>query len=74
MPFSLMNAPSDFQALINDVLQSYLGDFCTAFLDDIFIYSNTLEELKEQVYKVLKALSDAGLHLKPENVIFTNRK
>jgi len=65
-----MNAPSDFQALINDVLQSYLGDFCTAFLDDIFIYSNTLEELKEQVYKVLKALSDAGLHLKPEKCHF----
>jgi len=70
MPFGLMNAPSDFQALINDVLRTYLDDFCTAFLDDIFIYSNTLEEHKEQVYKVLKALSDAGLHLKPEKCHF----
>jgi len=59
MPFGLTNAPSDFQALINDVLRAYLDDFCTAFLDDIFIYSNTLKEHKEQVYKVLKALSDA---------------
>ena len=73
MPFGLTNAPSDFQALINDVLRTF-DDFCTTFLDDIFIYSNTLEERKEQVYKVLKTLSDAGLHLKPENVIFTNRK
>jgi len=40
MPFGLTNAPSDFQALINDVLRAYLDDFCTAFLDDIFIYSN----------------------------------
>jgi len=70
MPFGLMNAPSDFQSLINDVLRSYLDDFCTAFLDDIFIYSNTLEEHKEQVYKVLKALSDAGVHLKPEKCHF----
>jgi len=40
MPFGLTNAPSDFQALINDVLGAYLDNFCTAFLDDIFIYSN----------------------------------
>jgi len=66
MPFGLTNVPPEFQALINDVLRQFLDDFCTAFLDDILIYSNTLEEHKKQVYKVLKTLSDAGLHLKPE--------
>jgi len=70
MPFRLTNIPSDFQTLINDVLHTYLDNFCTAFLDDIFIYSNTLKEHKKQVYKVLKALSDAGLHLKPEKYHF----
>jgi len=70
MPFRLANAPADFQALINDVLRAYLDDFCTAYIDDIMIYSNTLKEHKEQVYKVLKALSDAGLHLKPEKCQF----
>jgi len=70
MPFRLTNAPADFQALINDVLRAYLDDFCTAYIDDIMIYSNTLKERKEQVYKVLKALSDAGLHLKPEKCQF----
>jgi hypothetical protein len=54
LPLGLTNAPTDFQALINDVLRQFLDDFCTAFLDDIFIYSNTLEEHKEQVYKVLR--------------------
>jgi len=70
MPFGLMNAPSDFQALINDVLLTYLDGFSTAFLEDIFIHSNTLKEHKEQVYKVLQALSQAGLHLKPEKCNF----
>jgi len=70
MPFGLTNAPSDFQALINDILCTYLNDFCTAFLDNIFIYSDTLKEYKEQVYKVLKALSQAELHLKPEKCHF----
>jgi len=60
----------DFEALINDVLHAYLDNFCTAFLDDIFIYSNTMKEHKEQVYKVLKALSQAGLHLKLEKCHF----
>jgi len=49
MPFGLMNAPSDFQALINDVLCIYLDGFSTAFLEDIFIHSNILKEHKEQV-------------------------
>jgi len=70
MPFGLMNAPSDFQALISDVLCTYLDGFSTAFLEDIFIHSNTLKEHKEQVYKVLQALSHAGLHLKPEKCHF----
>jgi len=70
MPFGLTNAPADFQALINDVLRAYLDDFCTAYIDNIMIYSNTLKEHKEQVYKVLKALSDVGLHLKPEKCQF----
>jgi hypothetical protein len=70
MPFGLTNAPSDFQALINNVLRAYLDDFCSAYIDDIIIYSNTLKEHREQVYKVLKALSDAGLHLKPEKCQF----
>jgi len=70
MPFGLRNAPADFQAFINNVLRTYLDDFCTAYIDDIMIYSNTLKKHKEKVYKVLKALSDAGLHLKPEKCQF----
>jgi len=70
MPFGLTNAPADFLAVMNDVFRQFLDDFCTAFLDDIFICSNTLEEHKKQVYKVRKALLDARLHLKPEKYHF----
>ena len=44
MPFSLCNAPATFQAYVNKALQPYLDVFCTAYIDDILIYSNTLEE------------------------------
>ena len=70
MPFGLCNAPSDFQALINDVLRPYLDVFCTAYLDDILIYSDNLIEHKAQVRQVLSALRKAGLHLQPEKCKF----
>src|SRR6266705_123515 len=44
--------------------------FCTAFLDDILIYSSTLKENKEHVRRVLERLSAAGIHLKPEKCRF----
>src|SRR4051794_1853754 len=39
MPMGLTNAPTSFQALINNTLRPYLNDFCVAYLDDILIYS-----------------------------------
>ena len=70
MPFGLTNAPADFQRFINEVLHPFLDHFCTAYLDDILIYSATLQEHKEHVRKVLEALSKNGLHLKPEKCEF----
>jgi len=70
MPFSLTNAPADFQRFINDVLHPFLDNFCTVYLDDILIYSDTLAEHKVHVKKVLEVLAKAGLHLKPKKCEF----
>ena len=70
MPFGLTNAPADFQRFINEVLHPFLDRFCTAYLDDILIYSRTLQEHKQHVRQVLDALSANGLHLKPEKCEF----
>ena len=71
MPFGLANAPSTFQHFVNDVLRPFLDVFCTAYLDDILIYSENLHEHKEHVRSVLNALRDAGLQLDVDNVSFT---
>lgn len=63
MPFGLCNAPGTFQAFINEVLREHLDDFCSAYLDDILVYSNTKEEHIEHVSKVLEKLKQAGLYL-----------
>jgi hypothetical protein len=61
LPFRLMNGPATYQRYINNVLFKYLDDFCTAYLDDILIYSENLEEHEMHVYKVLEKLRLAGL-------------
>ena len=66
MPFGLTNAPASFQSLVNDTLRPYLDIFCTAYLDDIIIYSDTLEEHIEHIRKVLKALRSKDLRIAPE--------
>lgn len=63
MPFGLANAPSTFQHYVNDALRPYLDLFCTAYIDDILIYSNNLLEHKQHVRLVLKAMEEAGLQL-----------
>jgi transposase InsO family protein len=61
LPFGLTNGPATYQRYMNDVLFDYLDDFCTAYLDDILIYSDDPLTHYEHVNKVLQRLRDAGL-------------
>ena len=63
MPFSLANALSSFQHYINDTLRDYLNVFCTVYIDDILIYSNSWEEHTAHIKKVLERLRIAGLQI-----------
>ena len=63
LPFSLCNGPTTFQRYINTVLGNLLDDFCTAYLDDILIFSEDPLEHEAHVAQVLKRLRDAGLQI-----------
>ncbi|KAI0992795.1 hypothetical protein K3495_g15389, partial [Podosphaera aphanis] len=63
MPFGLTNAPSTFQSYINNTLQEHLDVFCTAYIDDVLIYSSSQEEHRRHVNLVLDKLGKAGLQL-----------
>jgi hypothetical protein len=64
MFFNLINAPATFQAYINEALDGYLDAFCVAYMDDICIYSDSLEEHEEYMRKVLNRLRKYGLYAK----------
>jgi len=70
MLFGLTNTPADFQRFINETLAPFLDHFTSAYVDVILIYSDTMEEHTQHVHWVLERLTDAGLHLKPENCKF----
>lgn len=63
MPFGPCNASATFRTFINFILSPYLDDFCTAYLDNILVYSNTEEEHEDHVNEVFAKLDEAGLYL-----------
>jgi len=56
MPFGLTNAPAVFQSFVNDVFSEDIGKYFQVYLDDIVVYSKTLEEHVQHVRTILKKL------------------
>src|SRR5579859_4854344 len=58
MPFGLYNAVGTFQHYMNDTFCDFLDKFLIIYLDDLLIYSNTLEEHGWHVCAVLERLRE----------------
>jgi hypothetical protein len=61
MPFGLTNAPATFQSFMNTILAPHLNKFVVVYLDDILIYSNTVEEHQEHLRVILDILREHHL-------------
>ena len=68
-PFSLLQAPTYFQLLIDNVLQG-CSKFAMGYLDDIIIFSRTEEEHLEHLEQIFKKLREYGLKMKREKCDF----
>jgi hypothetical protein len=64
MPFGLANAPAAFMDLMNRVFQDFLDQFVVVFIDDILIYSKSLEEHEDHLRRVLQRLREKRLYAK----------
>ena len=60
MPFGLKNAPPTFQRLVNMVFHG-LDDIMYVYIDDVIIFSNTLEEHVQHLNTVLERMDRYGL-------------
>ena len=52
------------------VLAPYLNKFCLVYIDDIVIYSQTINEHLEHVKLIMEALSEANLKIGHDKCLF----
>ena len=62
MPFGLCNAPSTFQRLMNKVFAKEINSFILVYLDDILVYSRSIEEHWDHLERALERLRQAKLY------------
>ena len=60
---TLHNAPSTFQQLMTAIFWEFLRRFVHVYLDDIFIYSQSIREHIEHIMKVLQWLKESQFYL-----------
>ena len=71
MPFGMTNSSATFQYFMNDIFHDMIVTaLVLIYLDDIIIFSETLEEHRKTVQRVLQRLCEHDLFLKPEKCEF----
>ena len=74
MPFGLTNAPATFQRLMQSCLGNLHLQYCIIYLDDIIVFSKTLEEHLMRLQAVFEKLKKAELKLKPSKCQFLKQE
>ncbi|KAF8752463.1 hypothetical protein RHS01_07674 [Rhizoctonia solani] len=64
------NAGATYQALMNHIFAPYIGVFMFVYLDDIVIFSDTLEEHVKHIRTILGVLKRERLFLSPSKMQF----
>ena len=75
MFFGFTNSPATFQAMMNDIFKELIDEgVVVVFMDDILIFTESLEEHCKIVQRVLEILRTNNLFLKPEKCLFEQLK
>ena len=74
MPFGLCNAPATYQRLMQDMFRDDLFRVLLVYLDDVLVYSKTVEEHLERLEIVLAKLQQHGLKLELRKCAFFQKK
>lgn len=70
MPFGLCNAPATFQATMDAILLGEKWKCAIPYLDEIIVFSNSIERHQEDLKRILNKLKAAGLTLNGDKCKF----
>ena len=73
MPFGLANCPAVFQSFMNETFHDMIDIFVVIYIDDLLIYSKSLEEHVNHVKLVLERLKHNNLFVKLEKCLFHSK-
>lgn len=74
MPFGLKNAPSTFQRVMDNVLQGLQGKICLVYMDDIIIFSTSLQEHIINLKTVFERLREANFKIQLDKSEFLHKE
>jgi hypothetical protein len=69
MPFGLKGAPATFQRMVDRLLNG-LGEFASAYMDDVIIFSTSWSDHQTHLESVLQQIQKAGLTIKKRKCQF----
>ncbi|XP_078429349.1 uncharacterized protein LOC144701407 [Wolffia australiana] len=72
MPFGLTNAPSTFCCMMDNVFWDYIDHFVVVYLDNIFVYNQSLDDRVRHMRKMMAKLKEHELYLKPKKYLLKN--
>jgi hypothetical protein len=70
MPFGLAMAPATFQSAMNQIFEQQIRKSVLVFVDDILIYSNSIEEHAKHLAEVFNILKQHDLYVKRSKCTF----
>jgi len=71
MFFGLTNSPATFQTMMNDIFEELISEgVVVVYLDDILIFTESLEEHRKVTRRVLEILERHQLYLRPDKCEF----
>jgi len=68
------NAPATFQRIMTAIFRDFIGRFVHVYLDDIFVYSNSLEEHEEHLRMVYEKLKEWEFFLEKSKLDLYSKK
>ena len=73
MPFGLKNAPQIFQRRMDNIFKD-LNYCCLVYIDDILVFSKTIEQRKDDVLAVTKRCIDHEIILGNNKCIYAEQE